>query len=331
MREDSRMAESNVPGVGAVACCLTPSVLRGNLKSMRRLIFAALLPIATPLAQAHGQVPGRDLLDFPIGTLAEGSALAGALGDGFRNPATAVLLPGERARFSAGALSSPADIGLTSQSLAVSAAILTDVTATVSIVRAAVEGIFRTATDPQSNGEVPYNTFVVSAGLSRRENSHFSGGVALRYRTGALDMERRNAIGLDGGVVVKVLPELDGRVGASSFLWTPTGSARERMTLNVAGDLRVVGPDSVTEVRSGISWTHTREHTEESALLLSARLRPVEARASVGRITAFGDSRWNARLGLGLHYGRFAVSVVREDSGNDLAVSYQFALTAVMR
>jgi hypothetical protein len=298
---------------------------------MRRFIFAALLLVVAPPEAASLQVPGRDLLDFPIGNLAEGAGLATASGDGFRNPATAVLGVGERARFSVGAVSSSAVIGLSAQSLAVSAAILEDMTATVSVVRASVDGLFRTDSDPQSTGEISYQTFVVSGAVSRRENSYLSGGLALRYRTGTLDFERRSAMGIDGGVVLRGLPAVDGRFGISSFLWTLTGSPRERATLNTAADLRLLGRDSLLQARAGASWSYTTDYSDEKFLLLSGRVHELEGRGSLGRVTAFGGAVWRSRLALGLHYGRFKVAIAREESGGDLAASYQFALTAVLK
>lgn len=298
---------------------------------MRRFTFAAWLLVTTLPVVAWAQVPGRDLLDFPIGNLAEGAGLATTSGDGFRNPATAWLTGGERARFNVGAVSSPSVIGLTAQSIAASVLLPERFTATVNIVHASVDGLFRTESDPQSIGDVRYNTFVVSAGVSRRESAHLTTGLALRYRTGTLDLERRGTFGIDGGVVLRGLPEVDGRLGLSSFLWAPTGAARERTTLNGSADLRVVGPDSLRQARVGGSWSYTRDYSDERFALVSGRLREVEARAAVGHVAAFGESSWRTRLGVGVHYGRFSVAIAREESGADLAASYQFALTALLR
>ena len=251
---------------------------------MRCFIFAASLVVWTPAVAASLQVPGRDLLDFPIGNLAEGAALATASGDGFRNPATAVLGLGERARFSASAISSPSVMGLSAQAASISATVPRAMTATLSIVRASVDGLFRTESDPQSIGEVPYNTVVVSGGLSRRESSFLTGGVALRYRTGTIDFERRATLGIDGGVVLRGLPVIDGRLGVSTFLWTPTGGARERMTISGATDMKVIGPDSLRQARFGGSWSYTKDYTDEKFLMVGGRMQEVEARASFFRI-----------------------------------------------
>lgn len=296
---------------------------------MRRLIFAASLAMAPQVASS--QVPGRDLLDFSIGNLAEGAGIATASGDGFRNPATALLDGGDRARFSVGAVSSPAVIGLSAQSLAASYLLFQDITATLSVVRAAVSGLYRTESDPQSIGDIPYHTVVVSGGGSRRISKGITGGVAVRYRTGTADLDHRAALGLDGGVIVRGLPVVDGRLGVSSFLWTPTGGALERATVNTAGDIRIAGPDSLRQARAGLSWSYTTNFTDERFLLLAGRLRELEARTAVGRVTAFGNSSWRTRLGIGVHHGRFSAAVAREESGADLAASYQFALTAVLR
>lgn len=298
---------------------------------MRRFIFAASVLVMTPPEAAFTQVPGRDLLDFPIGSLAEGAALATSSGDGFRNPAAAMLAASERARFSAGAVSSPSAIGLSAQSVAVSAAVLEDLTATISIVRAAIAGLFRTESDPQSIGGIPYQTYVVSGGMSRRVSKELLAGAAIRFRTGTLDLERRSALGIDGGVIVRGLPEVDGRLGISTFLWTPTGGARERATLNAAADMRMLGRDSVIQARLGASWSSTKDYSDEKFVSIAGRVREVEARGAVGRVSAFDAATWRTRLGLGIHYGRFAVAIAREEGGADLAASYQFALTAVLK
>lgn len=298
---------------------------------MRRFIFAASVLVMTPLEAARAQVPGRDLLDFPIGNLAEGAGLATSTGDGFRNPATAMLGAGERARFGASAVSSPSVIGLSAQSIAASAAVLDDITATISIVRATVAGLFRTESDPQSIGDIPYHTYVVSGGVSRRVSRQITGGLAVRFRTGTLDLERRSAFGIDGGVLLRGLPDVDGRLGVSTFLWTPTGGARERATFNTSADVRMIGPDTIRQVRIGASWSTTKEFSDEKFATLAARFQELEARGALGRISAFGESSWHSRLGLGMRYGRFAVAIAREEGGADLGASYQFALTAVLR
>src|SRR5512132_2588140 len=120
---------------------------------MRRIVFTALIgasALAGPPTAAAQRVPGRDLLDFPIGTLAEPAALASQMGDGLWNPATIRLLPDRRARVSAGALATGADQGVVAQAIAGALALPRELTVGASVVRAAVRDLVRTETDPQS-------------------------------------------------------------------------------------------------------------------------------------------------------------------------------------
>ena len=136
---------------------------RRKLKSMRCLNFAAavaILPIAASEAQ---RFPGRDLLDFPIGTLAEAPALALDTGDGFQNPAAIRLAEGTKARGTAIALNTGTDRGVSSQLLGVAANLPGRFTVGLSAVHAGISGIAPTADDPQPIGDdIQYNTFVVS-------------------------------------------------------------------------------------------------------------------------------------------------------------------------
>src|ERR1035437_11111193 len=76
--------------------------LTGYLKLMRRIAFTVLT--VSPLAAwgQSGEIPGRDLLTFPIGLVAESAALGTTAGSGLWNPATALLPDGFRWRLSAG-------------------------------------------------------------------------------------------------------------------------------------------------------------------------------------------------------------------------------------
>ena len=153
---------------------------RRKLKSMRCLNFAAavaILPIAASEAQ---RFPGRDLLDFPIGTLAESPALALDTGDGFQNPAAIRLAEGTRARGTAIALNTGTDRGVSSQLIAVAANLPSRFTVGLSAVHSGISGIAPTADDPQSIGhDIPYGTFVVSLTGARRDNLIFSGRIAI--------------------------------------------------------------------------------------------------------------------------------------------------------
>lgn len=304
------------------------------LNLMNRMTFA-LLTGGTCVCGISGRalaqrVPGRDLLELPIGAMAEPGALAVDAGDGFRNPASARLPTGARLRASVAALQSGSDQGVGAQLLAVGAALPERLRTAValSVVRASVDGIVRTETDPQSiGGDVPYNTFVVSAVAARRAASHVTTGLALRWRTGQLDGERRGAVGLDAGVIADRLFGEDIRVGASSFLWRPGDEGTRETAATAAADARVLG-DSTFGGRLGYSYSYTRRQGREGYGFASANVGPVEARGGVARTTAFGTASTRLRLAVGVRYARYVVGIAREDYPSGLAPSYQFLLSS---
>src|ERR1039457_186326 len=116
---------------------------------MRRIAFTVLT--FSPLAAwgQAGEMPGRDLLTFPIGLVAEAAALGTTAGSGLWNPATALLPDGFRWRLSAAAMNAPSDIAVSAQLFSVSAA-WRGTTMGLSVTRAEVSNIVRTDTDPQS-------------------------------------------------------------------------------------------------------------------------------------------------------------------------------------
>src|SRR5258708_4226614 len=134
---------------------------------MLRLALGAAFVLST--TGAGGQrVPGRDLLTHPLGLIGEAPALGSGAGSGLWNPATSVLEPGEHGRLAATALSAPIDVALSGQAFH-GAIARTAGTFSLSLVRAAIADLVHTETDPQSVGnDIPYNTWVVSAGFARR-------------------------------------------------------------------------------------------------------------------------------------------------------------------
>ena len=302
----------------------------GMLKYMRcyTLAFVAMLAVG---AAANAQVPGRDLLAFPIGALAEPDALASGLGDGFRNPATALLNGTERARFGIGALDTSPAQGLTAQHFAAAIAMSNGLTVAGSLVRASVDGLVRTDTDPSSLGDVRYDTYVLSGVVARRETSHVVEGVAMRVRVGSIDGETRSVVGLDGGLVADRLLGIDGRVALSTYLYTPTGAPSEPLTWNVAADFRAAGRDSSAQARLGVSWSTTRDYSDERFAYAAGRLGALDLRAGVGRVSVYNEVSYRGRVGVGLHYGRFGFVVTREESGADLSPTYQFALSTSIK
>jgi hypothetical protein len=297
---------------------------------MLRLAVAALLCTGlVSLAQAQ-QVPGRDLLEFQVGTIGEPPALAHLAGDGFWNPASIALPVGARARLSAATLHTPSDQAVSAQMLSASLRLPGASTVALGIVRAEVTDLLRTDTDPQTIGVIPYNTTVASATFARRHEG-FVIGLAVRYRHGEADALRRGALGLDAGVLATDLFGTDRvRFGASTFLWRPGGNGSTRhIRFNVASDVRLAGTDSVQEARMGYALSLGDDRGHEHFGFIAARQGPVEARAGLARNEAFGNVDWRLRLGLGVHHARYTVGVAREENGAGLAPIYQFTLSAL--
>src|SRR5689334_6219123 len=121
---------------------------------MRDLLFAASCGGALVLAAARGHaqnVPGRDLLDYPVGALADAPALAGGPAAGLYNPAT--LVPARRGpdvptyQLSVGALTSPGERGIEGQLVHFSALPGRRLGVALTALRVAVPAIPRTGAD----------------------------------------------------------------------------------------------------------------------------------------------------------------------------------------
>jgi len=312
---------------------LTGPAATHTVNFMRPFTFAAVL-CGTVVSWSRAQaVPGRDLLDFPIGTVAEAPAIAVQSADGLRNPAAAALRPGVRIRLSAGALITPQDQGVAAQLVSGAAALPGELTAALSVVRATVSDIVRTGSDPRSIGaDVSYGTTVYSAVATRRTKEFLSTGVAVRYRVGQLDQDRRAALGVDGGVLAEGLFGRDVRLGVSTFLWRPGApTTSDRPTFSAAGDFRAAGRDERRELRAGYGVAYTPSATSEQYLFGSGRAGPLEARAGLARAVRFGDASWRLRLGVGLHHARYALGIAREEAGAGLDPTYQFTLSSAYK
>ena len=299
---------------------------------MRCLNFAAavaILPIAASEAQ---RFPGRDLLDFPIGTLAEAPALALDSGDGFQNPAAIRLAEGTRARGTAIALNTGTDRGISSQLIAVAANVPGRFTVGLSAVHAGISGIAETADDPQPIGDdIPYSTFVVSLTGARESTRHITSGVALRYRTGEVDGVNRSTFGLDGGLLMERLFGLDARFGISSFMWGPGAGEGSDASYTGAVDLRVIGADSTRQARLGYSYTSGEASAGGHYVFATGRYSRWIARVGVARTSAFGANDTSIRLALILRYARYTVGLSREESAGGFDPTYQFVLSGVFR
>lgn len=311
---------------------MTPPLRRRNLNSMRCTVFASTFALAMTSIARLGiaqVVPGRDLLELPLATVAEAPVLATLAGDGLWNPATILLRNGARLRISAASLEGPQDQGVSAQLLAAAYALQPRTTVGLAVSRAAVSDLIRTEDDPQSvGGEIPYNTIVASVTVARRTNDYFTAAVSVRYRHGELDGDRSGAVGIDGGVMADGFAWRDARVAASTFLWRPANDAAERTRYSVGGDLRVAGSDTLREARAGYAAAYTEQLSREHYAFLGGRFKAVEARVGSIRQSAYGNADWRFRVGIGVHHERYMVGVAREETGAGLRPTYAFTLTS---
>jgi hypothetical protein len=298
---------------------------------MRYIVFASVIGFALTGNARFGAaqvVPGRDLFELPLATVAEPPVLATLAGDGLWNPAAVLLRNGARLRLSAASLEGPKDQGVSAQLIAVAYAIRPRTTVALAVSRAAVSDLIRTEDDPQSvGGEIPYNTIIGSATVARRTNEHFTVALSIRYRHGELDTDRSGALGLDGGVIADAFTWRDARIAASTFLWRPANAAAERTRYSIGGDLRAAGTDSLLEARVGYAGAYTEQLSREHYFFAGGRFRAVEARAGSVRLSGYGNADWRFRVGIGLHHDRYAVGVAREETGAGLRPTYAFTLT----
>jgi len=282
------------------------------------------------LAQTRA-IPGRDLLEFPIALTAEAPALGTQAGTGLWNPATAILPAGARWRLAAASMSAPADVAVSAQA-GTFAGVWRGTTLGVTVLRAAVAGLSRTESDPQSIGDdIEYSTIVVSVVAARRLNPHLVAGVALRNRTGRLDDVSRSGLALDAGLLAEHLGRFDARVGASTFLFSAGGVARDRPSYLLGADGRVIGPDSAHAVRAGYSAQLTPGLSTEHFLFADGRWGHWEIRGGPARTQIYGGDNWRLRFGLAIHHAGYAIGVAREESANGLAATYQFTLSSVLK
>ena len=303
-----------------------------KLKSMRCLNFAAAAAFVLAGPSEAQRVPGRDLLIYPIGTLAEAPSLALDTGDGFQNPAAVRLPDSTKFRGTVVALNTGTDLGISAQLASVAVGLPNEITVGFSAVRASINGIGRTADDPQPIGrDIPYSTLVLSLTGARRSLEHLTSGIAVRYRTGDVEGTRRSTIGLDGGLLADHLFGYDIRLGLSSFLWGPGSGEGQDASFSTAFDARVFGPDTTHQARMGYSYAFGDGASAGHYVFLSGRYARWIARGGVVRTNVFGTTDTAMRLALGLRYARYTVGLSREDSAGGFDPTYQFALSGVFR
>ena len=295
---------------------------------MPRLALAAL-GFLTAASAAAQRIPGRDLLTYPLGLIGEPAALGVDAAGGLWNPASGELGPKDRYRVAVSALNAPIDLSLAGQVLHAASA-LRGGTFTVSLVHASIGSLAHTETDPQSLGDdVPYYTFVASAGWMRRMSPHVVAGAALRWHTGTADGVHAHTFTTDGGVVFDHLAWRDATVGVSTFMWTQSGS--DAPVFEFAADARAAGTDSLRAVRAGLARTHTRGAATEWYPYANVRYGKLELRGGPVRVEEFGATTTRMRLAFALHHGTYSVGLVREDNESGLTPTYQLSLANVIR
>jgi hypothetical protein len=299
---------------------------------MRCLNFAAIAAVLMASPSGAQRVPGRDLLTYPLGTLAEAPALALDTRDGFQNPAAIHLGDGARIRGTVVALNSGADRGISAQLASVAVALPDRITVGLSAARAAINGIGQTIDDPEPIGrDVPYSTVVLSLTGARRSRDHVTSGVAVRYRTGEVDGVRKATFGLDGGIVAERIFGYDARIGVSSFLWGPGAGGSKDAAFSGAADARIIGADSTQQARAGYGYTFADGASNGHYLFASGRLSRWIGRVGVARTEAYGNRETTFRLGLGVRYARYTVGLSREESAGGFDPTYQFVLSGIFR
>lgn len=302
---------------------------------MRRAAISTLVvviwtAIGPPLAAQR--VPGRDLLAFPLGTLADAPAIATSSGIGAANPAAFRVPRGHLAKLAVVAVQTPAELGVTVAGIGAAVALPLELTASLSVLRGSVDGIARTTVDPETaaGGDIPYATTLYSAGLAR-QHQRVIVGLALRFRTGTVDDDHRSALGVDAGLIADSILRLPVRAGLSTFLWRPANGEDEETAYAGALDGRIAGRDSTLEVRGGYALTLVERRTVEHYLFTGGSSGPWDGRIGLLRHESSGESEWTMRLGIGVRSGRYHVGVARDGVRDAIGGIYQFTLTTLLR
>ena len=298
---------------------------------MCRKVFAAMVSVVLLGARglAAQRVAGRDLLEFPLGILAEAPALSEQMTGGLWNPASAMLRAATRASFGVAGLTTPQDVGVKLEMIAGSYRVKPNLTASVSVADASVSDILRTETDPTTLGnEIPYGTTVLSTGLATAYKTA-TFGLSARYRWGNADRDHSGAFAVDAGAVIDRVAHTPIRVALSTFLLSPSGNADA--SYFAAADLPLFQRDSTIAVRGGFSMTTTERRGHDRYAFGTATYRRVDLSAGVSTVHEFGNSSRRWRLGLGLHHAGYTVAIGREDGGAGFGGSYQFLLTRAIK
>jgi hypothetical protein len=309
---------------------LREPVCLDNLKYMSRFTFAALASIVLTSAAAAQQVPGRDLLEFPIGLLAEAPTLSSRMPGGLWNPAATSLSADSRASIGFAGLMTPSDQGVSISMVAGEIRVRRGLIASVSFAQASVQDIFRTNTDPVTTfGEVPYSTTLVSLGAAAARGN-LSLGATGRFRNARVDADRAGVFSIDAGAVLDRFAGSAIRLAASTFLLSPSRS-RESAMYSFAVDMPVLQRDTTFILRGGYSASQTEHRGHEDYGFATAAYRQLDASAGVTRDNAYGHVTHRLRLGIGLRYAGYNVAFGREDGAAGIRASYQVILTRTIQ
>jgi len=298
---------------------------------MHRMLTCGLAAFGLATGLRAQPVPARDLWAFPLGAIFEPPALASEPGAGLWNPATVALPAGDRLRFGVASLATGNAQGVDGQILSGAWRRPGGTTVALSVARSAVGGLVRTDSDPQSLGNIPYHSSLVSLSGAREVVPHLTAGVAVRWRNGRADQVSRDAVAADLGVVLHDLPWRHGRLAISSFLWRPGREIEDRPALVAAGDFRLAGTSHTREARVGYTASAVNRGADERGAFTSVRWDRLEARAALLRATAGDGASTRFRSGLALFYARYAVGVAREEGIAGLGPVYQFTLSSVIK
>jgi hypothetical protein len=298
---------------------------------MRRMLICGLAAFGWASELRAQPVPARDLWEFPLGAIFEPPALASEPGAGLWNPATVAVPQGERFRIGVASLAAGNAQGVDGQLLAGAWRRPSGSTLGFSVARAAINGLVRTESDPQSVGNIAYNTTLVSLSAARSLTPHLTAGLAVRWRNGQADQDSRDAVAADLGAVLHDLPWRNARVALSSFLWRPGREIEDRPAVLMAADIRVAGASEIRQARLGYSESAVNRGARERGPFLSGRFDRVEARAGYLRASAGAGSVSRIRTGLALYYARFVVGIAREEGISGLGPVYQFTLSSLIK
>ncbi len=300
---------------------------------MSRFIFAAItsLLLSSSVAAQSRQVPGRELLEFPLGLLAEAAPLSMQMTGGLWNPATVSLTGTKRAAFGLAGLTTPQEQGVQLEHLGAAYRVRPNLTAAISIASASVSDIFRTMSDPTTgvDPEIPYSTTLLSAIVATTQR-RITLGLAGRYRWGSTDTLRSAERTLDAGAIVDSVLGTPLRLAASTFLFTPGGHANG-VTYMIAADAPFFSRDSTASLRGGYSIATTRQRGRENYAFLTGSYRLLDLSGGILHSHAFGSVNQRVRLGIGLHRAGYTVAIGREDGAAGIGASYQFVLVRAVK